>query len=478
MNKIALAFLAASLLPSTAAALVFDVTKTADTWDTACDADCSLREAVAAANANPGEDAILLGPGVYILTREGAFEDSGLTGDLDYTERLVILGAGAGETILDGAGLDRVFDGQTTAEIELHDLTVRNGRARSRTSNSGHGNGGAISGSAVLVGCVLTGNRAENGGAVEAIRLTARDTTITDNTADFDGGGIAYALELDLRNVTVSGNHAGDEGGGLLLLSGDNTLDQVTVTGNGAARGGGIAFESLSCPDSCPETPFVLARSVVAGNKAALLPDCDGLPFPSAGWNVLGVPDGCNASATDRAGTAQNPLDPKLSPLGDHGGPTPTHLPLAGSPVLDFAQGCSATDQRGAPRPASGCDAGAVEVSRTCVPGDTDLCLQGGRFRATATWKTATAQGAARAVPLTPDTGAFWFFSPTNLELTLKVLDGCAVNERFWVFVTGLTDVEVEIRVEDTEAGITSIYHSPGKAPFEPRLNTNAFVCP
>jgi CSLREA domain-containing protein len=478
MNKLASA-LALALLAAPASALVFDVTKTADTFDGACDSDCSLREAVAAANAHTGEDAILLGPGVYTLTREGAFEDSGTTGDLDFTERLVILGAGADRTILDGAGLDRVFDGHTTAEIELHDLTVRNGWARSRTSPfPADGNGGAISGNAVLSGCVITGNRAENGGGIDAFHLTARDTTISNNTATFDGGGVAYAPELDLRNVTISGNQANDEGGGLLLLSGDQVLDQVTVTANTGGLGGGIAVEGVSCPDSCPEFRFVLARSVIAGNRAAAAPDCQDVQASSGGYNVFGVGTGCNPGTTDRTGSPGAPLDPTLSLLGDHGGRTPTHLPLPGSPVLDFAEGCSATDQRGAPRPSTGCDAGAVELSAACVPGAANLCLQNGRFRVTATWKTATAQGTAQAVPLTSDTGAFWFFNPANLELTLKVLDGCAVNDRYWVFVTGLTDVQVEVRVEDTQGGITAIYTSPGKTPFQPHLDTNAFVCP
>jgi hypothetical protein len=204
-------------------------------------------------------------------------------------------------------------------------------------------------------------------------------------------------------------------------------------------------------------------------------PDCIGLSPSPGGFNVFSIGEGCTPGATDRTGSAGAPLDPELSPLGDHGGPTPTHLPLPDSPVLDFASGCSAADQRGAPRPAEGCDAGAVELSGACLPGAADLCLQDGRFRVSATWNTAAGQGVAQAVPLTPDTGSFWFFNPANLELTLKVIDGCAVNSRFWVFVTGLTDVEVEVRVEDSKTGRVRTYASPGRTPFQPRLDTDAF---
>jgi CSLREA domain-containing protein len=482
MNRIALVLLLLAVfpgVPGVAGATVFDVTKTADTLDGACDADCSLREAVAAANAHSGEDLILLGPGVYTLTREGAFEDSGATGDLDVTEDLMILGAGAARTLLDGGSLDRVLQSHAGTTLEIHDLTIRNGWAQSRTSPTPiAGTGGGVSGlSIVLIDTLVTGNRAEDGGGVWAVQLTARGTTISNNVAYGNGGGVSSAPGLDLRNVTISGNTANDNGGGLYLFPGDKILEQVTVTANTAYLAGGIMIEPLACPGSCPTFKLHLANSAIAGNRAASLPDCS-LPASDAGHNVFADGYGCSPGPTDRAGTEGAPLEVNFSLLGDHGGPTPTHLPLAGSPVLGFASGCSATDQRGAARPAEGCDAGAVELSSVCLPGAASLCLQDGRFRVTAIWKITGGQGTAQAVPLTSDTGSFWFFNRANLELTLKVLDGCAVNGRFWVFVTGLTDVEVEIRVEDTQTHEVRTYANAGKTTFQPRLDTNAFDCP
>src|SRR5690349_20199983 len=93
-----------------ARAAVFTVTKTADTLDGACNSDCSLREAVTAANSAPGADTIQVGPGVYKLTRLNPFEDAAATGDLDVLGELTILGAGADRTILDGNATDRVLD--------------------------------------------------------------------------------------------------------------------------------------------------------------------------------------------------------------------------------------------------------------------------------------------------------------------------------------------------------------------------------
>ena len=87
----------------------------------------------------------------------------------------------------------------------------------------------------------------------------------------------------------------------------------------------------------------------------------------------------------------------------------------------------------------------------SCAEGDTALCLNGGRFRVEAEWRTPQGRtGRARAVPLTGDTGAFWFFDEANLELIIKTLDACSFAGRYWVFAAGLTDVEVDLTVADT----------------------------
>src|SRR5262245_38134727 len=96
---------ASSILPST-----FTVTKTADTNDGSCNADCSLREAIRAANASPGTDTITLPAGAYTLALTGIGENAGATGDLDITESLTLNGAGSGSTTINAAHIDRVLD--------------------------------------------------------------------------------------------------------------------------------------------------------------------------------------------------------------------------------------------------------------------------------------------------------------------------------------------------------------------------------
>ena len=91
---------------------------------------------------------------------------------------------------------------------------------------------------------------------------------------------------------------------------------------------------------------------------------------------------------------------------------------------------------------------------RDCALASGQLCL-GGRFRVAVqfTDPRSGALRAAQALPLTGDTGAFWFFDPANLELMVKVLDGRAVNGHFWVFSGALSDVAYTITVTDTVTG-------------------------
>jgi len=113
-----------------------------------------------------------------------------------------------------------------------------------------------------------------------------------------------------------------------------------------------------------------------------------------------------------------------------------------------------------------------------CVPSETALCLQRGRFRVSATWRTATAQGVAKVRPETADSGSLWFFFPDNLELLVKILDACqSADPKYWVFAAGLTNVEVDIAVTDTATQTTRHYRNPLDTSFAPVLDTAAFDC-
>jgi len=97
-----------------------------------------------------------------------------------------------------------------------------------------------------------------------------------------------------------------------------------------------------------------------------------------------------------------------------------------------------------------------------CVAGPARLCLNGGRFAVEARWRDFQGHtGTGTAAALSGDTGYFWFFSPTNVEVVLKVLDGRAVNGKFWVFYGALSSVEYTLTVTDTATGVMRTYTNP-----------------
>jgi len=108
----------------------------------------------------------------------------------------------------------------------------------------------------------------------------------------------------------------------------------------------------------------------------------------------------------------------------------------------------------------------ASSPSAVCLPDATTLCLNGSRFQVRVSFNAPSlgiTNGSAQTVPLTADTGYMWFFSANNVELVIKVVDGRAFNQFFWVFYGALSDVEYTITVTDSETGTVKTYHNaPG----------------
>jgi CSLREA domain-containing protein len=474
-----------SALGGAADAALFVVTKTADSADGACDGDCSLREAVIASNAAPGPDVVLVEPGSYILSLAGA-PDSPAVGDLDLDEDVILYGESAATTVIHGAGHDRLLDVAGDAVAEVVGIMLSGGRAS-------EGGGGVVRNRGVLRlrrSVVMAGSLGAPGlpgGGIwssgEGSELEIEASTISGNTATGDGGGIAVDGRLTLVNSTVSGNSApAGSGGGLYAFADtDAVVVQSTITANSAAEsGGGIFGDSV---------PFIsverahLRGSIVARNSAPTDRDCAGA-VASDGGNLLGDGEECIdfvPGKGDLEGTAAAPLDPFLAELANNGGSTSTHALLAASPALDRLATCEAFDQRGQERPAgAACDIGAFEVGSDCLSGGPTLCLNASRFRVTARWRLASGpSGDGLGIPLTSDSGLFWFFDPDNVELTVKVLNGCGVNNRHWVFLSGLTNVEVTVTVTDTATGAVKTYLNPLNRNFRPVFDTVAFAtCP
>jgi hypothetical protein len=114
--------------------------------------------------------------------------------------------------------------------------------------------------------------------------------------------------------------------------------------------------------------------------------------------------------------------------------------------------------------------------SASCTT-DSTLCLSEGRFLITAIWtKPDGESGPAHAAALTADSGYFWFFDPANVEVTLKTLNGCGVNGRYWFFAGGLTNLQVDISVTDTTTNTTKKYSNTQGSAFPLITDTSTFA--
>lgn len=113
-----------------------------------------------------------------------------------------------------------------------------------------------------------------------------------------------------------------------------------------------------------------------------------------------------------------------------------------------------------------------------CVPGLRRLCLQDGRFSVEASWRDSSSHsGPATALPLSDNSGAFWFFDAANLEAVVKLLDGRTVNDHYWLFAGSLSNLGYDLQVTDTETRTTRRYTNP-PGQFASLSDVEAFAAP
>ncbi|MBI5310819.1 MAG: CSLREA domain-containing protein [Actinobacteria bacterium] len=388
--------LTAACVPSAPAATL-TVTKLVDTRDLACDADCSLREAIDAANLDGTADTIVLPPGELRVDLAGiAPESLNASGDLDVNSDVTIVGAGAAATVIHAllpappsAATDRVFEvSGTFTDATFTDLTIAGGlSAEFAASNFGGGIRANGPGTTELRRVVIQDNEARGGGTsgygggiyVGNGRLVVHDSAIVGNRArGFGyGGGVFFngaAARGEFVNVTFSGNSANEYGGAVYNNAADTSVAfvHVTVTGNSATNSGGV--------DAAGAGDLRFRSSIIAGNTAtAIGQNCrNGAGLASDGGNV-GDPL-CGFSQPTDAPT----LDAQLAAFG--GAPIPVAEPLPGSLAIDRAVGeCPATDARGVTRPQNAaCDSGAAESPDVTAPQAGRLSIKPRAFRARA----------------------------------------------------------------------------------------------
>lgn len=116
-----------------------------------------------------------------------------------------------------------------------------------------------------------------------------------------------------------------------------------------------------------------------------------------------------------------------------------------------------------------------------CNAGGDAVLLENGRFRVDVCWRTADGASGTGKLAQRQGIGAtLWFFDPSNPELFLKILDACVPPfDRYWVFVAGLTNVEVTVKVTDLARGFSNTYHNPQGTTMASVADTGSFAtCP
>jgi hypothetical protein len=375
--------------------------------------DCTLRDAVAAANSDSAVGGCPAGSGggVVVLPPRATINltavDNGSNALPLVTSPVILRGS---ETRVQRAAWLACDGGpgMRLAEVADGGLLTLDGLVLARGCLPGTDIGGGVlvsGGTLVLQGASVEASAAGSGGgiAVDGGGLYLFDSTIRDNRADESGGGLAILSPADVVrisgstlsgnralwggaaavaaqapfsviNSTFSGNLATGSAGGLLVAAPGAAagLDFTTVTGNAAPFGAGLLVAGGSAR---------LHGSLV-GDNSGLGADCAAPgsgALEASGANL----DTDGSCAWLAGGAVETVADLGLSPLGSYGGATRTHLPLAGSAALDALADCRTSrgapllvDQRGLPRPVddpgapgSGCDLGAVEGSPIFVDG-------------------------------------------------------------------------------------------------------------
>jgi CSLREA domain-containing protein len=374
-RAVGLACILTAILAAPALANTYTVTRTDDPSSGSCTpSDCSLREAINAAQANAGADTVKLKPGkTYTLT----IPAGGLASFVVYRNGpLTITGHGA---TIDGNGAvtgTRVFDVGGSTVLKLVRVTVEGGTindygggikvetgatlnvlggAISGNSSQGEGGGGIYNDGGMVTlhrvsvegnqGAVSVGggidtasdgtttiydsrffdNSIDGGGGALGSTSNAQVTVIRSqlsyNTAG-DNGGAVYdsgGAHYDFANTTINNNTGANNGGGIRIFDGFVTLKNSTVTRNSAGDGGGIAvfYDGNGAQSYVTFANTILAANVDSDASGGSTPDCSdqgsGELFHSSGYNIIGDVTGCAYLAASRATGDQ--LGTSLSPI-------------------------------------------------------------------------------------------------------------------------------------------------------------------
>lgn len=400
------------LIVSSGAASAYSATITVapgEVVEAAGNGKCSLKEAIRNAESNSdtsggdcaagsGSDVIELAAG-STYTLSSAMADVAGTVNVGLPEirsNITINGNGAiiqrdpalfNTTPCSGSGAKfRILKVGNDGNLTIRGTTLQNGCLTSEAGGAIHNHGVLVlDGVKVLNNTAPTAGGIKNDGTLTMSRSTLANNVATSGAA----GGFINSRTMTVVESTINNNTTPGTGGGGLITGGPMTFTNSTVSGNAASGLGGGLMASVAsmihstiannrgAQDAAAPTPgsglfgtFTLNGSLLAGQVN--------------GSNCRGSITATNSAADDAScSSATVVAAPMLGALADNGGPTQTHMPQLGSPLIDAGNNTSASgltvDQRGATRIANGTvDFGAVEYAgNTDVDGVSDTTENG-----------------------------------------------------------------------------------------------------
>lgn len=275
-----------------------------------------------------------------------------------------------------GNGGAIAIDGDSVDRVEFCGVTFRGNQGNElgtvfRTPNTHRGESSFDL-------CLFENNHAGDGGGaiwMQDMDFTMSGTTLTQNTSDGVGGAIRidqgpHGSTIRIQNSTFHRNVATEALGGGLVFSGGGLVRNCTFAENRAD--GGEGFFGAAIVAHGPESQGLrIENTIFADNlddhewtPMTCSVDNPGAPVPLPGSGNVQWPqirNGPNMQEDNPCTVGIRFEDPMLGALTDNGGPTPTMRPPDGSFVIGLGGECPSIDQRGEPRPTTGCAAGAVE---------------------------------------------------------------------------------------------------------------------
>lgn len=427
----------------------FQVNQTNDTGDGTCDATCTLRDAILAANGAAGDDSISFSYAVFnvgatitvsgtdiLIANNGALAINGFD-----NEKIIINGMNNGRilttstggvvTIRDvsftgGNGVSTVSSGRGGALYNNGaNLTINGVRVFNNTAVNGGGLNTSGNGTTNIINCEIFNNIAltSSGGGLQNFSGSTTNvvgSTFRGNTSNSDtgGGAIQSAGFTNITNSTFTGNRAvdgaggavGGNGGAITYGGGGMIMTNTTIVGNTADNLSGGFHKSTTNVNT------TIRNNIIAGNiGTANSADIQG-NFMSQGFNLIQAP----GTTTGLIASDITGMPALTTPVGYYGGLTSTQALLSGSLAIDGGDNCVVDlscmtgnppvaipfDQRGAVRP-SGM---AVDI---------------GSFESSASYVAELDEGAIGAIyneQITPMTGSFSYTLVGSLPPGLNVL--------------------------------------------------------